>query len=747
MRKYILSAALLLSVAIAADARKVGGKVHCGSKALSGVIVTDGTSFTRTNRHGSFKFDIADSAKFVYVVTPSGYVADYSSGSPEFYREAEGCKAFDFDLQKTASQASYTLFSISDPQMKTSEHFGQFCAEPFENLKEQGEKYSKQGAVVGIMLGDIAWDLTEIMVPYKEKIATVGYPVYHITGNHDYDKRVPLAEYSHDYYANFGPHNYAFFMGQDLVICVNNIIYEKEKAYYEGYSDEVLGFVKNLLAYVPKDTHIFFAHHSPIRVWWKSADNGFIPGAHELLSILDGYKVDMISGHTHVMNNYQISGNVYDHNAASICASWWTTKLCRDGSPYGFEIFNVAGKDIRWHYHTIGRDEDYQVEIIPLGQSKFHPNCVVANIWDYDDRWSITWEQDGKDMGAMKMAYDVSPEYIRQVEAYYAGIGRPLQKFRKPFKSNHYFAAEPSQYAKTVTVHVKSRFGQEWKYDIDLSGYVDVQAHRGGAGLWPENTLTSMTNATFMGVNTLEMDLQISSDGQIVVSHDAFFHSRYSTRPDGTEVKADDPKEYLYTMPYDSIAKYDVGKRVSTVWPEKGQVPEIKPLASVLIDSVENYTRIHGLSPMRYNIEIKSKVGKTEGNNWPEYHEFVDKCVELLLSKNLGDRLVVQCFDVRALNYMHEKYPQLKLSYLTDKKDTDWDTFMGKLNFTPDWLSPHFSVVDATLVENCHKNGIKIVPWTVDEPADIQRMIDLNVDAIISNYPDRLLGITRGYME
>ena len=88
-----------------------------------------------------------------------------------------------------------------------------------------------------------------------------------------------------------------------------------------------------------------------------------------------------------------------------------------------------------------------------------------------------------------------------------------------------------------------SRFGQEWIYDVDMSSYVDAQAHRGGAGLWPEKTSTSMTNAVEMGGrHTLELDLQISQDKQIVVSHDAYFHARYATRPDGTEVKPEDPE-------------------------------------------------------------------------------------------------------------------------------------------------------------------------------------------------------------
>ena len=95
---------------------------------------------------------------------------------------------------------------------------------------------------------------------------------------------------------------------------------------------------------------------------------------------------------------------------------------------------------------------------------------------------------------------------------------------------------------------------------------------------------------------------------------------------------------------------------------------------------------------------------------------------------------------------MHEKFPELHYSYLVDAKAPDFETYMSKLNFTPKWLSPHHSITDEALVKKCREKGMKIVPWTVDKPDDIRRMIDLGVDSIISNYPDRVLEQTRGYV-
>ena len=273
--------------------------------------------------------------------------------------------------------------------------------------------------------------------------------------------------------------------------------------------------------------------------------------------------------------------------------------------------------------------------------------------------------------------------------------------------------------------------------------FVDVQAHRGGAGLMPENTISAMKNAIDLKVNTLEFDLQLSSDRQVVVSHDTYFHPRYSTRPDGTLIMEDDPKEYLFTMPYNSIVKYDVGLRPVERWPEQVKVAEVKPLASDLIDFAESYAAEKGLKPLNYNIEITSWPGEEEGTCWPGYEEFCDVCIPVLLSKNLGDRLIVQCFDTRALEYMHEKWPELILSYLTDETETDIEQILSQLTFKPQWWSPNHQVVTPENVEYCHKLGIGVVPWTVDDPAEMQRMVDCGVEAIISNYPDRLIAVVR----
>ncbi len=456
---------MLSMLAPGASARKVKGTVHCGSVPLQDVIVTDGSTFTTTDAAGRFKFKIPDDARFVYVVTPSGYTADFSSGAPQFYAPAQGCRKFDFDLVRTYDTDDYTLFSVSDPQFKTREQFELFCGEPLEDLIEQAEYYSAYANTVGIALGDICWDSLPFLEPYRKEIARTGIPFYAVIGNHDHNLEVEDDRASAaDYEAVFGPANYAFFLGPDLVVCLDNIMYEGNKKYVEGYAPYVLDFVEGLLEFIPEGTHLFIAQHSPMYKWSTRKD---IPGAKRMLDMLRGYRVDFLSGHTHYQNNLTYTPDIMEHNAPSICGAWWDTEFCRDGAPRGYEIFTYWDGELEWVMHPVDYDDDFQVEVFPIGASRVHPDVIVANVWDYDPEWTVEWVQDGVPMGPMREIQDCSPTYYEQIEAVYPDGNIP--RFKQPKQNIHYFAADPDAEAREVTVVVRNRFGKEWRIPVEVT--------------------------------------------------------------------------------------------------------------------------------------------------------------------------------------------------------------------------------------------------------------------------------------
>lgn len=269
------------------------------------------------------------------------------------------------------------------------------------------------------------------------------------------------------------------------------------------------------------------------------------------------------------------------------------------------------------------------------------------------------------------------------------------------------------------------------------SAIFDFEAHRGGRGLMPENTIPAMRNAVDMPkVRTLEMDVHITKDGKVVVSHDPYFNANITTTPDGKFITAQEgQKLILYQMNYDDIRKYDVGMKPYPDFARQKKIPAGKPLLSDLVDAAEGEAKAKGRS-IYYNIEIKSKK-TTDNTHHPVPEVFVEKLLAVLTQKNILGRTVIQSFDVRPLQVLHEKYPSVKTSFLVDKDGgSKVNEQLEKLGFTPTVYSPVYTVVNKEVVDACHRQNMLIVPWTVNTKEEIQRLVDLGIDGVISDYPD-----------
>lgn len=475
-RLFILISAALCVMLLSNElpARTVEGVVTCSGKKLSNVIVTDGYNFTKSRKNGDFKIELADSAEFIYIVTPSGYAADWSSGAPQFYQKIDEMTHYTFDLIKTGKPiTSYNLIAVADPQPSKDLHCDEFDGAPLDDICKTISEL--KGVSVGLVLGDICFNTYHLMDRWKKSIMRAGIPFYAIPGNHDhYHKADNDMESINIYQENFGPENYAFFIGKDLVIMLDNIIYGLKSGshhYSEGYSDYVLEWLEKLMTYIPSDAYIYVGQHSPtngraVLAGRKTTD--LILNGQEFLNILAGRKVTIISGHNHINMNFRYSPEIIEHNVAAICGTWWDAYHCKDGTPRGYKVYTKQDKRLAWYYKSVGEEKDFQYEIFLPGEAQLNPESVVVNLWDYDENWTITWFEDGVSKGEMTRVEEKNHLHKAELETTFAKKGKPVTKWKRTTVSNHYFAATPSDGARKIIVHIQNPFGKKWVEHIDL---------------------------------------------------------------------------------------------------------------------------------------------------------------------------------------------------------------------------------------------------------------------------------------
>jgi glycerophosphoryl diester phosphodiesterase len=267
---------------------------------------------------------------------------------------------------------------------------------------------------------------------------------------------------------------------------------------------------------------------------------------------------------------------------------------------------------------------------------------------------------------------------------------------------------------------------------------VQVQGHRGDRGNFPENTIPAFISAVKKGVDVIELDVVVSKDKKVVVSHEPFMHSLYVLTPSGDSISENKQESFnIYKMPYDSIKKFDSGSKGNRLFPNQQKQKTYKPLLSEAIDSVETYIAENNLKPVSYNIELKSSEDKY-GKYQPAPEEFVNLVMEVIQNKNIEQKMNLQSFDVNILNEIHKSYPEVETAYLIYTEGIEKN--LALLDFQPEIYSPHYELVkDTAFVDSIKSMEMKLIPWTVNEPKAIKKMIELNVDGIITDYPERII--------
>ena len=293
---------------------------------------------------------------------------------------------------------------------------------------------------------------------------------------------------------------------------------------------------------------------------------------------------------------------------------------------------------------------------------------------------------------------------------------------------------------------------------------LDTQGHRGARGLLPENTLPAFRKAIDLGMATLELDTGVTKDGVVVVWHDRRLTPAITRGPDGQWLR--EPTPAIHDLTYADLQTYDVG-RIDPSSRNARNFPEQQPVDGTRFAKLEEVLQLGKSAgrPVRYNIETKLSPEHPDETLAPA--DFAEAVLAVLRANDATRDATIQSFDFRTLQHVQKVAPEVTTVYLTSQQSWGDNIRTGQPGVSPwtagfdiddhggsipklvkaaggDVWSPFFREVDAASIAEAHALGLKVVVWTVNEPADMRAMIALGVDGVISDYPDRLAAVVAG---
>jgi len=257
----------------------------------------------------------------------------------------------------------------------------------------------------------------------------------------------------------------------------------------------------------------------------------------------------------------------------------------------------------------------------------------------------------------------------------------------------------------------------------------DLQGHRGARGHAPENTLPGFERALAFGVTTLELDVGVTRDAVVVIHHDRRLNPDLARRPDGGWVAA--PGPLIKDLSFEELQRYDVGRiRPGSEYAQ--HFPHQEPIDGTRIPRLSDLFK-KSADRVRFNIE--TKVTAEAPDETLPAEAFARVLIAEIRKAGVERRSTVQSFDWRTLQVVEREAPEIETSYLTGSRNSD----PGKVHAAGGRIwSPDFRELDAAKAAAARRLGMKVIPWTVNERGDIARMLQLGVDGLISDYPDRV---------
>ena len=428
--------------------KNIKGIVSCDGQPVAGVVVSDGSEVTQTDDKGIYYLASDKKNGYVFISVPSGYEVEHSGTTPQFFRylnqPASTVEQRDFTLTRRDNShhrvVVFTDVHLANRVSDRSQFQSGFLREMTDYLQSCR---ADDIPVYGIALGDLAWDSYWYdndydLSDYQNDLKALDFPVFSAPGNHDNNPQIANDDFeaAAPFRQIIGPTDFSFNIGGIHYILLDNIIYENpdgisgSHTYAARIADEKLEWLKKDLATVDRQTPVFIGMHIPLHTTPTLNTAGLatteynIEEAERFVKCLEGYDVNILTGHTHNNFNVTDSEHLREHNIAAVCATWWWTghtdyagnHICRDGSPGGYKIFEASGQQVSWYFKGIGKEASYQFRTYDLNKCLLEKSrlCPSASISDFT-KYAYGYDQENNNNEVLINVFDWADDWKIEV--------------------------------------------------------------------------------------------------------------------------------------------------------------------------------------------------------------------------------------------------------------------------------------------------------------------------------------------
>ena len=467
------------------DQATVKGLVLCDEVGISGVVVTDGVNFTKTDSQGRYWLRSSSAkSQFVYLSIPSGYEVPVKRGFlPVFYRQlkatsTDNVQRFDFTL-KRVDNTNHVLMVTADMHIRGQVQAGIMDSVEFRRIfmpavKKFVAALPAGTKVYGLNLGDMTqdtyWAKNNTSFPqYIAACRDIPYPMFQVIGNHDHDPSVRNISGDDDtsaelaYMAALGPVCYSFNLGKIHYIVLDNTKYINENGkmnYTVKVSDRHMEWLRKDISYIPAGVeHVVVAWHCPSfrRNSVASAAN-FMTNREEVYNLLSKYRVTILCGHAHIAETVAIRPAIKEYVHPALSGAGWYFPYCHDGAPSTFTCYAFTGSDMK--RTTVDFNEYTSYRVYNENQTDKQGNKILRiNLWDWHPDWTFSCRENGQSVPASQCkpasAYD--DLYVR-LHDQHSITATYLDKYW----TDHFIEYTPVDPSAEIEITATDEFGQRF---------------------------------------------------------------------------------------------------------------------------------------------------------------------------------------------------------------------------------------------------------------------------------------------